>query len=214
MFFLALSSSIDSLGIGITYGIRNTKISNLAKLILFFISFTISFLAISFGNLLKDFLPYTFTCILGSILLVFLGGFVCFQAIYGKSKDKELKCNEVFSEAKIYRFFIKFLGITIQIIKDPISSDFDNSNLIDGKEAIFLGVALSIDSLAIGISSGILGFSSIAFSVLVAIFQLIFLSFGNKIGCSLNKASHLPNCIWSILSGILLIFIGLFKLFF
>ena len=31
MLFLAISSSIDSFGIGITYGIRNTKISNLAK---------------------------------------------------------------------------------------------------------------------------------------------------------------------------------------
>ena len=39
MLFLAISSSIDSFGIGITYGIRNTKISNSAKLILFVISF-------------------------------------------------------------------------------------------------------------------------------------------------------------------------------
>ena len=37
-FILAISSSIDSLGIGITYGIKNTKISYLGKLILFSIS--------------------------------------------------------------------------------------------------------------------------------------------------------------------------------
>lgn len=43
---LAISSSIDSLGIGITYGIRNIKISFLGKLILFTISFLIAFLSI------------------------------------------------------------------------------------------------------------------------------------------------------------------------
>ena len=36
---LSIVSSIDSFGIGITYGIKNTKISLGANLILFFISF-------------------------------------------------------------------------------------------------------------------------------------------------------------------------------
>ena len=35
---LALSSSIDSFGIGITYGLKSTKISLLGKIILFVIS--------------------------------------------------------------------------------------------------------------------------------------------------------------------------------
>ena len=35
--FLAISSSIDSLGIGLTYGIKNTKITILAKLIIFIV---------------------------------------------------------------------------------------------------------------------------------------------------------------------------------
>ena len=157
MLFLAISSSIDSLGIGITYGIRNTKISNLAKFILFIISFIVSFFAVYFGDFLKDLLPDNIANYIGSFLLVLLGGFVLFQALRKNIVKDNKIYEEVFSEPKIYRFFIKFLGITIQIIKDPISSDLDKSNLIDGKEAIFLGVALSIDSFAIGISSGILG---------------------------------------------------------
>ena len=36
---LALSVSIDSLGIGITYGIKNTKISLIGKIILFIIHY-------------------------------------------------------------------------------------------------------------------------------------------------------------------------------
>ena len=51
---LALSSSIDSLGIGITYGIKNTRISYMAKIVLFVILFLISFLSVCFGDILKN----------------------------------------------------------------------------------------------------------------------------------------------------------------
>ena len=213
MLFLAISSSIDSFGIGITYGIRNTKISNLAKFILFIISFVVSFFAVYFGDFLKDLLPDDVANYIGAFLLVFLGGFVCFQAMRKNIvKDNKLY-DEVFTEPKIYRFFIKFLGITIQIIKDPISSDLDKSNLIDGKEAIFLGVALSLDSFAIGISSGILGIHSLLFFFFLSIFQLIFISLGNSVGRLLNSFNKVPEYIWSMISGILLIIIGFVKLF-
>ena len=211
MLFLAISSSIDSFGIGITYGIRNTKISNSAKLILFVISFIVSFFAVYFGDFLKDLLPDNIANYIGCCLLIFLGGFVCFQSF--KKDTKNQVYDEVFSEPKIYRFFIKFLGITIQIIKDPISSDLDKSNLIDGKEALFLGVALSLDSFAIGISSGILGIHSIIFPLIVSVFQLLFISLGNLIGSALNRFSKFPQSIWSIISGILLILIGIVKFF-
>ena len=47
MFFntlvLALSSSIDSLGIGITYGLRHIKLLKKSKIILFLVSIFITF---------------------------------------------------------------------------------------------------------------------------------------------------------------------------
>ena len=213
MLFLAISSSIDSFGIGITYGIRNTKISNLAKFILFIISFVVSFFAVYFGDFLKNLLPCNIANYIGAFLLIILGVFVCCQAFRKDMDNNEKTYDEIFSEPKIYRFFIKFLGITIQIIKDPISSDLDKSNLIDGKEAIFLGVALSLDSFAIGISSGILGIHSLLFPLLVSIFQLIFISLGNSVGRLLNSFNKIPEYIWSMISGILLIIIGIIKLF-
>lgn len=213
MLFLAISSSIDSFGIGITYGIRNTKISNLAKFILFIISFVVSFFAVYFGGCLKDFLPDNIANYIGAFLLIFLGGFICFQSLKKNNVEDNKDYDEVFSEPKIYRFFIRFLGITIQIIKNPISSDIDKSNYIDGKEALFLGVALSLDSFAIGISSGILGIHSIIFPILVSVFQLVFISLGNIVGNSINNFNKLPEYAWSIISGILLILIGIFKFF-
>ena len=151
---LAISSSIDSLGIGITYGIKNTKISYMAKVVLFAISFIISIISIWFGTVLKNILSISFTKYIGGFILIFMGVFMFFQAIK-KDKNKE-KFNNLLSsdklnkntiqyvnKEKIYSFFIRFLGITIQIIKNPSSSDFDKSNSIVAKEALFLGLALS-----------------------------------------------------------------------
>ena len=211
---LAISSSIDSLGIGITYGIKNTKITRFAKYILFIISFTISTISIYFGNLLKYIFPDLLIHYLGSFILIVMGLFICFQALKCKQKSKpndklDLKLCDT---EKIYSFFIKCLGITIKIIKNPSSSDFDKSNTIDSKEALFLGLALSLDSFCIGIGFSMLNTFSILFPLFISCFQLFFLNFGIYCGKKLYSFSKLPDNIWSTISGILLIVIGLCKM--
>ena len=49
------------------------------------------------------------------------------------------------------------------------------------------------------------------FPFLVSILQLAFLSFGAYLGIHIRNFCKLPQNVWSVLSGILLIFIGLFK---
>ena len=198
-FILAISSSIDSLGIGITYGIKNTKISLLGKFFLFFISFFISILAIWFGNAIKTIFPEWLTKFIGGFILIMMGSFICFQAL---------------KKEKVYSFFIHFLGITIKIIKNPISSDFDKSHSIDSKEAIFLAIALSLDSFCIGIGGSFMQVSFILFPFLVSIFQLFFLNIGNFLGQKLHGLGNLPDNIWSVISGILLIFFGMSRFIF
>ena len=211
---LAISSSIDSLGIGITYGIKNTKITRFAKYILFIISFTISTISIYFGNLLKYIFPDLLIHYLGSFILIVIGLFICFQALKCKQKSKpndklDLKLCDT---EKIYSFFFFCLGITIKIIKNPSSSDFDKSNTIDSKEALFLGFALSLDSFCIGIGFSMLNTFSILFPLFISCFQLFFLNFGIYCGKKLYSFSKLPDNIWSTISGILLIVIGLCKM--
>ena len=163
--FLAISSSIDSLGIGITYGIKNTKITLFAKFILFLVAFTISTISIYFGNILKYFLPDFIIDYLGSFILIFMGFFMCFQALRNNKKDCKISSDTNLNDTeKIYSFFIKCLGITIKIIKNPTSSDLDKSNTIDSKEALFLGLALSLDSFCIGIGFSMINTFSIYFS--------------------------------------------------
>ena len=160
---LALSVSIDSFGIGITYGIKNTKITNWSKLILFTISLIVTIISINFGKVIS----------------------------------------RIFSP-----FFANLLGCLILVAMVIV---FDKSNTISSKEALYLGTALSLDSLCVGIGSSMLNISSYLFPLLVAFFQLLFISFGNFIGKELKNSFRINDNVWSFISGILLILIGLLK---
>ena len=162
---LSISSSIDSFGIGITYGLRRLKINILSKLILFTISVIITYISLLIGKNLCYLLPPVLIKLLGAFILIIIGTTIIFQIINSKKEKinqsknyKFLDNNSIYTEKKIYKFFIKFLGITIQIIKNPVRSDFDDSLNIDAIEAFYLGISLSIDSFCIGLASSILGF--------------------------------------------------------
>lgn len=205
---LALSASIDSLGVGISYGLKKTKIYFLAYLVLVMISFIITALSMVLGNMLTSFMSPNVTKVIGSVILFGIGIFIIYEATLKKEKIKKI----VFPQHREYNIFIKSFGITINIIKDPINSDIDSSNKIDMKEAIFLGLALSLDSISIGFGASAIGINTLLFPLLISIFQIIFLSIGRIIGNNIIDVSKLPKNIWNIISGILLICIGFIKL--
>ena len=174
---LAISSSIDSFGIGITYGLKKIKLSDLSKLILFLISIIVTSISVVFGIFLKNSLSSNFIDIFGSLFFICMGIFII------------LKTN-----------------------KQEYSFDFDDSKNIDSKEALILGLALSLDSFCIGIGASSININIYIFSFLVAILQFLFLSLGNFFGINLANLKLIPQSIWTKISGILLILIGLFKI--
>ena len=174
---LALSVSIDSLGIGISYGLKNTKVNSLSNITLFAISFCITCGSIFLGHYISALFSPTFSTILGSSFLIILG----IYNIY-KSLNRPL-----------------------------VNYDTDNSNNIDAKEAIFLGLALSIDSACVGIGSGIIGINDIILPLLVASFQLIFINCGNWIANSIIKYVNISERTLAIFSSIILILVGIFR---
>lgn len=177
---LALSVSIDSLGIGITYGIKNTKIKTLSNLILFTISFCTTFSSIFLGHYISVLFSPIFSIAIGSSFLIILG---------------------------IYNIYKVSNSVSVNY-------DFDYSNSIDKKEAIFLGLALSIDSVCVGIGCGIIGINDLILPILIATFQLVFLNFGNHIAQKIIKKINIPEQTLSICSGIVLIFVGIMRILF
>lgn len=169
---LALSVSIDSFGIGVTYGIKNAKIRRVSMLILMAISILFTSISFFIGDFISGILSEFFTKIVSSGILILLG---------------------------------------IIIIIDPIPFDFDGSKGIEIKEALILGLALSLDSVCVGISSSIGGFYNFSFPLLVASFQALFLSLGNFLGKKIALKFKLSEKYLKLISGILLIIFGILK---
>ena len=178
---LALSASIDALSLGITYGIKKTKMSKTGNTIIFVIVLCCSTVAILVGHFLSLLFSPTFSLLLGSSLLIMLG-----------------LCN-IYKGTQNTNAFKNF--------------DVDNSNYIDNKEAIALGLAVAVDASCVSMSCGIIGYISFILPILMAFFHTFFVNCGNFVAKSIVERLNVPSNILSIFSGTLLVFIGILRLF-
>ena len=77
---LALSASIDALGLGITYGIKKTKMSKSGNLIIFTTLFCLSGLSVFIGRYISTLFSPVVSAILGASLLILLGIYNIFKS--------------------------------------------------------------------------------------------------------------------------------------
>ncbi len=204
---LAMSLSMDSMGIGISYGLRKVRISLIVKIIISLISIIFTATSIFIGELILLIIDKDIAKLLGCLMLIGLGAFIIYQALRKNQKDKK-------SIRPMTRsFMLKSFGITIKIIRDPISCDFDRSSHIDIKEAIYLGVALSIDSFGAGISSVVSGLDSYFIPLAVGLCQFLFLSGGIILGKKISTLKKVDSKIFVVASGVLLIVLAFIRYF-
>lgn len=87
---LAMSVSIDALTLGITYGIKHSKITKISNLIVFSIAFVSTSIAIFLGNhISRLFSPFVATFI-GSALLILLGIYSIYKSFNKNTEDYDL----------------------------------------------------------------------------------------------------------------------------
>ena len=145
---MAISLSIDSFVIGITYGALKIKIEFVYKFIIAIISFLITFFALVIGSYLKNIFSSKITNLIGSSFLFLMGINLIRKSFYQKQ-------NNLIDQKKIIK----------TKIKKPL-------------RAFFLGVALSIDSIGSGIAFSLIQTNTFFLPILTAAFQYIFLSLG------------------------------------
>ena len=206
---LAVSLSMDALGIGISYGLRKVQVATLPKVIISLISLIFTALAIGIGNVIALILPEQLAKLIGSAMLVILGVVVIIQALGGNSTSE----NKKKPTPKTWSWTIKSLGVTIKITRAPIANDIDKAPAINVKESLYLGVALSIDSFGAGISSAVAGVNNILVPALVGICQFIFLSLGLYCGSKLTTIQKINSNFFMLLSGAILIVLACVRCF-
>lgn len=212
LLILALALSIDALGIGLSYGFRKIKFGFLSVLVISFIAFIFSSISVGFGNILVNIFSEKIIAFISILILIILGIFIIKKGLEKEEEQKQdikdLPCKD-----KHICLFIKWLGLTIQIIKTPSYCDLDKSLKIEPKEALYLGIALSID--CIGASIAISSFNDYAlfFPLFIVIFQVTFLFIGLFLGKKTNF-KKLDETKISMISGITLICIAFLRLIF
>lgn len=99
--------------------------------------------------------------------------------------------------------------------KNNCSTNFDkdNSNFIDNQESIFLGFAVAIDASCVSLSSGIIGYGSFILPIFMGVLHIFFVNCGNIVASSIIKKINISDKTLSTFSGILLILIGVTRLF-
>lgn len=195
---LTFSSSIDNLGVGLSYGIRNIRISLPANLLIAIICFGFSMCGIYFGLWISDILPGILPVILGAFILVIIGLRIMLLAVPRKNQESV----ENIPVTK---------GSLRSVFKDPTTADRDQSKSIGFLESIILGIALSANALTNGVGAGLLGFSPLAISVLAAIGSFVTIWAGVAFG---EKLSHVRignftvGQFGTLISGILLMLVA------
>lgn len=202
---LAFAVSLDSFSVGLTYGLRKMRIPFKSIIIIACCSAATLIVAMLIGHLIEQFISPSFAEKIGGLILIVLGCWVIYQ-FFQPEKEKDLLPHE----RVILNFEIKSLGIVINILKKPMTADFDKSGTITGVEAIILGLALSLDSFGAGIGAVMLGFSPIYLAVAVALLSSTLVFLGIKIGSVFSKNYWIQK--YSFIPGIVLIIIGLWKI--
>lgn len=205
LLLLAFALSLDSFSVGFTYGLRKMVMPLKSVFIIATCSAVSLIIAVSIGHGLERILSPSITASIGGFILIALGAWVLYQ-FFQPEKEKELLVHE----KTIVHFEIRSLGLAINILKKPMSADFDQSGTITGIEAFMLGFALSIDAFGAGIGAAMLGFSPYYLAISVAVMSSLFVLLGIKSGAFFHKFDWVQK--FTFLPGILLIIIGIWKL--
>ncbi len=202
---LALAVSLDSFGVGLTYGLRKMKLPFVSLLFIAGCSACSILLAMAFGTFIQTYLSPHVAESLGGIVLICIGIWALYQVFRSAKSEESMKEDD----QVIMNVEIKALGVIIRILRKPTAADIDRSGTITGREAFLLGIALSLDAFGAGIGAALIGYSPIWMALSVATMSALFVTLGMKSGFLFADARWMRR--FSFLPGCILILLGLWK---
>ncbi|GGH83875.1 putative sporulation protein YtaF [Pullulanibacillus pueri] len=193
--FIGVVANIDNLIIGCSYGMKKTKIPWLSNIIIAAISMLFSLISLFAGHWISTYIQPHITNTIGGLLLLIIGALTVWSSFYERSK----KSNQTQSP------FLK-------VIYEPKDADLDQNHSISMKESLLLGTALAINSISTSFSVGLTSASIVSFVASIGLFSVLFISIGGVMGKSIQKRIKNMELYAPILSGVLLILIGLYEI--
>ncbi|MCU6795004.1 sporulation membrane protein YtaF [Paenibacillus sp. WQ 127069] len=193
--FIALASNLDNLGIGISFGIRSTRIPALSNGIIAVITMLGTYVSVTLGEYMTAYMPGFAANLLGAFMILFIG-------VWGIVSSRRRAQAPEPSAAGGHSL--------IDVIHQPATADVDLNKVISWKEALTLGLALALNNMATGFGAGATGVSPLWTTVAAGLFSIVFISCGTRIG--LMAAKTWVSQYADLIGGILLILIGIYEM--
>ncbi|MCI8272443.1 MAG: sporulation membrane protein YtaF [Erysipelotrichaceae bacterium] len=198
---LVLAVCIDAFAVSVAYGAQSIRIP--LKSVCIIAGFGTFFLGISLylAVLLQQFFPLYVCRYISFAVLLALGIISLFQTQMKRYVKKHKEGKLVFSWQEI--------SFVIDVYIDETKADIDHSKELNAKEAVYLAVALSIDSLATGIAFGMAVQNPLDVLLISLLMGILIIVIGQWIGKRISKAVHMD---LSWISGLILIILAFSRL--
>lgn len=184
-FLFSLSSNIDNLIIGVSYGIKEEKIPIFQNIIIAVITTLGTFIAMIAGKLIQKYISNEVGNIIGAVVIILMGMYfvlVSIKEIKGKKKT-----SENFHEQVSVQQNIKI------------------------KDSILLGFALASNNLGVGVAASVMGLSIFWVCIFTFITSILTIIIGQELGD--HVIGRILGKYDNLISGILLIILGLIEIF-
>ncbi|MED4586440.1 sporulation membrane protein YtaF [Brevibacillus choshinensis] len=218
LLLVSLAISMDSVSVGLTYGLRNMRMPFLSLVVVSGCSFVVVYGVMMIGSSLTYWLTPEIGKQIGAAVLILMGLFTLWRLVSPRAAAEEEQSHRETvlvekqgePELTVLSQFRMF-GLMIQILRDPARADTDRSGHIMGWEAVMLGLALSLDAFGAGISLTFLGYSPLVVALCIAVMSALLLAIGLSLGRRAGQSKWIAKLTW--LPPILLICIGVAKSF-
>lgn len=189
-FFLALSLSLDALGVGLSYGLRQIRFPLLSRILLAAETAILLYFFLQMGTLLTQLFPPMLAELCGIGFLFGFGLFLCVQSFCKHPKS----------------------GSFFSFVRKPSACDTNHSAVLEPKEALLLGLVLSVDACGVGIGAGAASLTVSLLPVLAALLQTAFLALGSLLGKRFLQSNRMNEKQCGLLSGIIFLSIATMRL--
>lgn len=198
LFMLAVS--IDSLTAGFSYGTSRVHIKPLAALFLIFIPSVSITLMTQLGSLLFSFFPAHIFSMLSFLLLLFLA---CEKLVESLIRHLAGKYPDIVGN---WAYKIKQVNIIFTIYFSPEDANKQDVQVLSAKEAFFLSLALSLDSILTSMAFSYQAPSLLSFFLLAVLFHCLLFWAGFLLGLFVSEKLAID---LSWLSGLFLLLLAL-----
>lgn len=200
---LVLVLSLDAFVASVAYGNYGIKIPFKSIMIITSICTVSLIISLLLGNFFSSILPLGLSSIISFLILLGIGIYYLCESFVKKCLRRRKERNKRL-KLRLFDF-----SLIIDIYIDETKADIDESKKLNSKEALYLAIALSLDSLAIGFGSG-LGNGNILYLVPASfVMNLLALWSGLIVGKFAMEKSQLD---LSWLTGVLLILLAVLRL--